>query len=72
MSINASAVPAAVSQFEQSPDTALIDLASAGIIARRSRASLYRDNKAGRLEFKKVGNSTRIPVGSLRKLIGAV
>ena len=56
--------------FDQAPDSALVSLNDAGSIASRSRASLYRDNKAGRLPFVKVGGSTRIRVGDLRRLIG--
>lgn len=63
--------PSAVRQFDHAPDSGLIDLTSASIVAHRSRASLYRDNKAGVLPFVKVGNSTRIRVGDLRRLIGA-
>lgn len=65
------AVPSAVLQFDHAPDSGLIDINSATIVASRSRASFYRDVKAGRLAFVKVGNSTRIRVGDLRKLIGA-
>ena len=56
--------------FDQAPDSALLSLNDAGVIAERSRASFYRDNKAGRLPFVKVGGSTRIRVGDLRRLIG--
>lgn len=61
----------AIQQFDQAADSALVSLRDAGAILSRSRASLYRDNKAGRLPFVKVGNSTRIKVGDLRKVIGA-
>lgn len=59
-----------VEQFDISPETALVSLTAAGAIASRSRASLYRDNKDGRLPFVKVGGSTRIRVSDLRRLIG--
>ncbi len=62
---------AALEQFDRAPDSALVSLATAGAIASRSRASLYRDNRAGRLPFVKVATSTRVRVGDLRKLIGA-
>lgn len=67
----ANAVPAAVLNFDSAPAQALIDIRAACIIACRSRASLYRDAAAGRLSFHKVGRSTRIRVGDLRRLIGA-
>lgn len=63
---------AAVQQFHVLSDDALVNLQDAGaIIGGRSRASLYRDHKAGRISLVKVGNSTRIRVGELRRLIGA-
>lgn len=62
---------ATIEQFDRAPDTALVSLAAASVIASRSRASLYRDHKAGRLPFIKVASSTRIRVADLRKLIGA-
>ena len=58
--------------FNDAPDAMLIDIGTAGAIAGRSRASLYRHFKAGELTLVKVGNSTRIRVGDLRRLIGAV
>lgn len=61
----------AVQQFDSAPDSQLIDINSAGVIAGRSRASIYRHFKAGELTQIKVGNSTRIKVGELRRLIGA-
>lgn len=61
----------AVTQFDDAPDSMLVDLPTAGVIACRARASFYRDFKAGRLTPVKVGNSTRIKVGELRRLIGA-
>ena len=60
-----------VQQFDAAPDSMLIALATAGVIACRSRASFYRDFEAGRLTPVKVGNCTRIKVGELRRLIGA-
>lgn len=63
---------AAVQQFDTSADSALLDINTAGVIACRSRASIYRHFKAGELTMIKVGNSTRIRVGELRRLIGAV
>lgn len=66
-----SKVKAIFEQFEHAPNSALVSLSSSSIIAARSRASLYRDNKVGLLPFVKVGSSTRVRVGDLRKLIGA-
>lgn len=63
---------AVVQQFDTFPDSALIDIAAAGAIAGRSRASIYRHFKAGEITLVKVGHSTRIRVGELRRLIGAV
>lgn len=62
---------AAVQNFDHAPDSQLIDINSAGVIAGRSRASIYRHFKAGELTPVKIGNSTRIKVGELRRLIGA-
>lgn len=62
---------AAVQCFDHAPDSQLIDINSAGAIAGRSRASIYRHFKAGELTPIKIGNSTRIKVGELRRLIGA-
>ena len=61
-----------VQQFDHAADSALVSINDAGAIASRSRASLYRDNKAGRLPFVKICGSTRIRVSDLRKLIGGV
>jgi hypothetical protein len=63
---------AAVQQFHVLSDDALVNLQDTGAICGgRSRASLYRDHKAGRLPFVKVGSTTRVRVGDIRKLIGA-
>ncbi len=66
----AATISTAVSQFDSFPDSALVSLATSGAILDRSRASLYRDSKAGRLTFIKIGNSTRIKVGNIRALMG--
>lgn len=58
-------------QFDEAPDSALVDIPVACAITHRSRASIYRHFKAGDLDMVKVGNSTRIKVGDLRRLIGA-
>ena len=61
----------AVEQFDTAPDAMLLDIPTACVIAGRSRASIYRHFKAGDLKVIKVGKSTRIKVGELRRLIGA-
>ena len=63
--------PAAVRQFDTYPDSALLSIADASIIAGRSRASIYRHFKAGELTLVKIGESTRVRAGELRRLIGA-
>lgn len=60
-----------VSQFDSAPDAMLLDIPTACVISRRSRASIYRHFQSGDLNPVKVGNSTRIKVGELRLLIGA-
>ncbi len=62
---------AAVCQFDTLSPSVLVTLADASVVSGRSRASLYRHFKAGELTLVKVGNSTRIRVGELRRLIGA-
>ena len=57
--------------FDTAPDSMLVDITTAGTIANRSRASIYRHFHAGDLKQVKVGNPTRIRVGDLRRLIGA-
>lgn len=64
-------VSAAVQQFDHAPDSMLLGINDAGTISGRSRTSIYRHFKAGDLTPVKVGNSTRIKVGELRRLIGA-
>ena len=61
----------AVRQFDTAPDAMLLDIPTACAIAGRSRASIYRHFHAGDLKPVKVGCSTRIKVGELRRLIGA-
>lgn len=64
-------VSVAVQQFDHAPDSMLVDINSASTISGRSRASIYRHFKDGDLTPIKIGNSTRIKVGELRRLIGA-
>lgn len=63
--------PTAVQRFDELPNSALISISDSGAIAGRSRASIYRHFRAGELTLVKVGDSTRIRVGELRRLIGA-
>lgn len=60
-----------IRNFDTAPDSMLVEIACACVIAQRSRASIYRDAKAGRLMLVKVGHSTRVRVGDLRRYIGA-
>ncbi|PKO84920.1 MAG: transcriptional regulator [Betaproteobacteria bacterium HGW-Betaproteobacteria-11] len=57
--------------FDTAPASALVTIAQATALMSRSRASVYRHNKSGELPFVKLGKSTRIRVGDLRRLIGA-
>lgn len=57
--------------LDDASDSMLVDIPYACAVASRSRASIYRHFKAGDLTPIKVGHSTRIRVGDLRKLIGA-
>ncbi|MEF8704019.1 MAG: transcriptional regulator [Candidatus Accumulibacter sp. UW26] len=62
----------ALRNFDALPDSAAVSLTDASsILAGRSKASLYRDFKAGRLALIKIGRSTAVRVGDLRKLLGA-
>lgn len=61
---------AAVQQFDTAPATAVINIKAACLISGRSRSSIYRHFKAGELTPIRVGSSTRIRVGELRRLIG--
>lgn len=64
-----SASPRAVVDFDRLPDGVLIDFKAAGLVlGGRSRMSIYRDIRAGRLSMVKVGNSSRLRVGEVRKL----
>lgn len=60
-----------VAAFPDKPDEALVSLNTASELLDRSRVSLYRDARDGKLTLVKVGRSTRIRVGDLRRLIGA-
>lgn len=60
----------AAQSFDTLPDSALLTLNDASLICQRSRATLYRDAKNGTLNLLKVGSSTRIRAGELRRFIG--
>lgn len=60
-----------VRQFDDAPASMLVSVGTAVVISSRSRASIYRHFRDGELELVKVGNSTRLRVGDLRRLIGA-
>lgn len=60
----------AVESFDSLPDSALLTLRDASQICQRSRASLYRDVKNGALNLLKVGCTTRVRAGELRRFIG--
>ena len=62
-------LPPAVLHFDKMPDTACVTVNEVVQISHRSRASLYRDHDAGLLPFMKLGKSTRIRVGDLRKYL---
>jgi hypothetical protein len=61
----------AIQQFDSLPASMLVSLNTASLLADRSRASLYRDVKRGLLTIIKVGKSTRLSVGDVRRLIGS-
>lgn len=65
----AATLPHAVLHFDSMPATACLTINEGVQISHRSRASLYRDHDAGLLPFSKIGKSTRIKVGDLRKYL---
>ncbi len=66
------AISKAVSQFDSFPSSALVSIRTYCAVVDRSHASAYRDIKAGRLTIIKIGNSSRLNVGQIRKLISGV
>lgn len=60
-----------VKNFDDAPNSMLLSIPTAGVIAKRSHASMYRHINAGELELIKIGCSSRIRVGDLRRLIKA-
>lgn len=69
--MNTSFTPA-VQQFDSLSPSILLSIPEASAVSGRSRSSIYRHFKAGELSQIKIGNSTRVRVGELRKLIGVV
>ena len=57
-------------QFHTLSPEVMLTLAEARAVSRRSRSSLYRHFEAGELTRVKVGNSTRVRVSELRRLLG--
>lgn len=55
--------------FDLLPDSAGVTIHVGCATTSRSRASVYRDIAAGRIEAFKINGSTRLRVGSLRKLL---
>ena len=64
-------IPEALKNFDVLPDDALVGLRVGGAVIDRSVASIYRDAKAGTLTIIKIGHSSKLRVGDLRRLIGA-
>lgn len=58
-----------IRDFDTAPDSMALDIATASKLSSRSRSSLYRDAKTGRIRMIKVGSSTRIRVSDIRSLI---
>lgn len=62
-----------VKNFDQLPDGANVGLNDASILTGRAKPTLYRDAAKGLIKFIKVGHSTRIRVGDLRRYLnGAI
>ncbi|MES2663043.1 MAG: transcriptional regulator [Pseudomonadota bacterium] len=60
-----------LSSFDSLPDCAGVPISIGCATTGRSRASIYRDIHAGRIEAFKINASTRLRVGSLRKILAA-
>jgi hypothetical protein len=58
---------AALAAFNAKPDDSGVSIPVACAILDRSRASIWRDIAAGRLEAFSIGRSRKIKVGSLRR-----
>lgn len=62
--------PLAVQQLDSLPDSAALSIRNAGVILDASRSTIYRLFKSNALTPLKIGGSTRIRVGDLRRLLG--
>ncbi len=60
---------AILASIENLPDCAGVSIQIGCFTTGRSRASIYRDINAGRLEAFKINTSTRLRLGSLRKML---
>lgn len=63
-------IKSTISEFDNLPDSSLVSITTASAVSGRGRSSIYRHFKAGELTKIRVGQSTRIRVSELRKLIG--
>jgi hypothetical protein len=63
-------IKSTVTEFDKLPDSSLVSITTASVVSGRGRSSIYRHFKAGELTKVRVGQSTRIRVSELRKLIG--
>jgi len=59
----------AVINFDLLPDSANVGIRDASIVAGRAKPTLYRDAAKGLIQFIKIGHSTRIRVGELRRYL---
>jgi hypothetical protein len=62
---------AVLAAFDSLPDCAGVAITVGCATTGRSRASIYRDIAAGRIDAFKINGSTRLRVGSLRNLLSA-
>jgi hypothetical protein len=60
---------ASLATFDSLPDYGGVTIQVGCATTGRSRASIYRDIAAGRIEAFKISGSTRLRVGSLRRLL---
>lgn len=67
----ANEIPEPVRHFDDLPDSALVTIRTTEIMLGRSRASIYRDFQSGHLTLRKVGDSSRVTVGEIRKRAAA-
>lgn len=57
-----------IRDFDELPDSMLVDIGIACTVLDRSRSSIYRHFQAGELKKVKVGSATKTTVGGLRRL----